>query len=520
MQNKFRLFCFGLIVIVATTIGGVLMFKSNHLESSAQKHLRVAFPLNKKVTDYEPTNITIAAEYIFLENVFSPLVQLNESGAIVPGVAKTIKWDEDKLILSIREDLKTKSGQPITMDDVLFSLKRLLVLTGNTHGNFKDLVCEGINLESVEQDCPGVSVSLNKNAIILNAGAKKTFLLPMLAAIDFAIIPRKSVNAKTLAIEDYSETSGVYFVEKDNGDGNIQLKINPYHFLYSKNIAQTIDLIPYTAKSGLSSLEALAQDKIDLVTTVDVKKADEQIPFMQKHSEFENHLTQKIRLHLLVFTEKGIKNLNTDERVYISQKVRSAFREIYGNSPGFESRSEFFPSLGEGGLTRSQKDIVDVFNKQPGVKPLKSFKLGLMKRGGIEPWSGPLSKILPDAQTYFEDNVPDLKKNLKYDDYPEAFIVSTDTGFMEDISLISYSLNAGFLGLTKADRDIWISKYMATLDKYTRLEKLKELHYNALTTPWIVPLVASPYSATVRKPWKIKLSDLYANNPLWQIQTP
>ncbi len=174
MQNKFLLVVFGLTIIVATTIGGVFMFKSNHLESSAQKHLRVAFPLTKKVTEYEPTNITIAAEYIFLENVFSPLVQMNESGAIVPGVAKTIKWDGDKLILSISEDLKTKSGQPITVDDVLFSLKRLLVLTGNTHGNFKDLVCEGINLESVEQDCPGLSVSSNKNAIILNAGTKKT----------------------------------------------------------------------------------------------------------------------------------------------------------------------------------------------------------------------------------------------------------------------------------------------------------------------------------------------------------
>lgn len=520
MQNKFLLYFFGLIIIIATIVGGVLMFKTNLMESSAQKHLRVAFPLNKKVTEYEPTNITIAAEYIFLENVFSPLVQMNESGAIIPGVAKTIKWDGDRLILTIRDDLKTKSGRPITVDDVLFSLKRLLVLTGNTHGNFKDLVCEGINLESVGQDCPGLSVSLNEDAIIFNAGAKKTFLLPMLAAIDFAIIPRKSVNPKTLAIDDYSETSGVYFVEKDNGDGNIQLKINPYHFLYSQNIPQTVDLMPFTAKSGMSSLEALAQNKVDLVTTVDVKKADEQIPFVQTHSNFENHLTQKIRLHLLVFTEKGIKNLNMDERVYISQKVRSGFREIYGSSPGFESRSEFFPSLGEGGLTKHQKDNVDVFNKQPGIKPLKPFKLGLMKRGGIESWSVPLSKALPDAQTYFEDNVPDLKKNLKYEDYPEAFIVSTDTGFMEDISLISYSLNAGFLGLTKADRDVWISKYMATLDKSTRLDKLKELHYSALTTPWIVPLVASPYSATVRKPWKIKLSDLYANNPLWQIQTP
>jgi len=36
MQNTFHLYFFGLIIIIATTIGGVLMFKTNLLEGSAQ----------------------------------------------------------------------------------------------------------------------------------------------------------------------------------------------------------------------------------------------------------------------------------------------------------------------------------------------------------------------------------------------------------------------------------------------------------------------------------------------------
>lgn len=89
---------------------------------------------------------------------------------------------------------------------------------------------------------------------------------------------------------------------------------------------------------------------------------------------------------------------------------------------------------------------------------------------------------------------------------------------MEDISLISYSLNAGLLGLQKSERTKWLSDYMATDDKALRIQKLKALHFKALAEPFIVPLMASPYAALVRKPWKMELSELYANNQLWRIK--
>lgn len=136
MQNRYFIY-FLLIIIGAVLAGGVFMSKQQSGIQDVHSLLRVAFPLDRAVTEYEPTNISIASEYIFLENVFSPLVEMSESGAITPGVAETIHWENDKLILTIRKDLKTRSGRNVTAEDVLFSLKRLLVLTGNTHGNFK-----------------------------------------------------------------------------------------------------------------------------------------------------------------------------------------------------------------------------------------------------------------------------------------------------------------------------------------------------------------------------------------------
>ena len=169
-------------------------------------------------------------------------------------------------------------------------------------------------------------------------------------------------------------------------------------------------------------------------------------------------------------------------------------------------------------MTEVQRAKLESLREMERVEPKKHFKIGIIKRTGYEEWAEPISKALPQAECYKETNVPDFKKYEKLEDIPHAWIASTDTGFMEDISLISYSLNAGLLGLLKAQRSKWLADYMATDDKALRISKLKELHFQALAEPAIVPLIASPYAALVRKPWKFELSELYANNQLWRIK--
>lgn len=71
--------------------------------------LRVAFPSQLKATDYEPTNIGLDYEYIFLENVFSPVVEIMADGSIEPGVAEKFDWVQDELKLTnIRELIAQK----------------------------------------------------------------------------------------------------------------------------------------------------------------------------------------------------------------------------------------------------------------------------------------------------------------------------------------------------------------------------------------------------------------------------
>lgn len=479
--------------------------------------LRVAFPSMRKIESYDPSRIHVAYEYVLLENLYSTLVELDhQNGQVQPAAAASFSWVGDELHFKIRDDLRTASGRPITAQDVVFSLKRIVILAANTHGNFRDLICPGAELKSIHDPCPGIEK--RGETVVLKPGGKKTVLLPMLAAIDFAIIPESAVDAKTLAIRDYQETSGLYLVETDDGQGRLTLKMNPGHFHASEEIAQTVELVPFDAKAGESALDLFSKGTVDHVLTTNSGKVEELISYSKSHSDVQAHATMKIKNYVLIFTDQGRRKLNLEQRRWLGQQVREAFLEVYGDTLGYQGSREFFPALGEGGLTELQrKEIDSILN---AVKPvdLPVVRISLLKAGNSEQWSAPINKRIPKADIFLDKVIPDLHDYSNPSEMPDAFIAGTDTGFMEDINLISYSLNAGFLGLKKSDRSEWVKNYMAMPSKEDRIAGLRSLHFAALRNADIVPLVISPFVALARKPWRMELSELYANNQLWLVK--
>jgi hypothetical protein len=498
--------------MVAFLLGGYIMSSQG-----TDTTLRVGFPVRIDSSGFEPTRIILAHEYVFLENVFSPLVEFSKDGAIEPGVAEAFDWIGDELRLSIRKNLKTASGRPITTDDVVFSLKRLLVLSRNTHGNFNDIVCPGVVLKSIDDECPGIRAEAG--SIFLRATGGRTFLIPMLAAIDFAIVPRESVDPKTLKIINFAETSGPYWVESvDQATGQAILRLNQHHYHAQKNIAQTVELIP-TPKAPNASLQMLKDNALDHVTTIDASRADAQLSFARDNEAIVSvHASQSIALTLAKFTERGLRELSTGERRNIATRLRRVFEQIYEGVPGHEPRREFFPAMSAGGLSKDQQDKLYSLDGLEEKAPIKKLRIAVLRFSNFEQWGTPIAKAFPSDEVYQETTVPTFKKFEKIEDEPHLVVLWTDTAFLEDVGLISYNINAGTFGLTKTARSRWLADYMATEDREIRLKLLKELHFKALSEAVIVPLIASPYVALTRKPWRMELSTLFANNQLWRIK--
>lgn len=503
-----------LTVLAALLIGLSTVFYLSNKENSNMK-LRVAFPYNKSVDAYEPTKIHLAPEYIFLENIYSPLIELSkDNGTPVAGLAESFKWINGELHLKIRESAKTIDNKPITAKDVEFSLKRLLVLSENTHGNFKDLICPNETLENIESNCSGISVE--GNTVILKPNGEKAFLVPMIAAIDFAIIPKSSVEPTTLKIVDYRNTSGPYYVESDNGNGHIVLKANKSHYNYSEKIPQEIVLVPSSIGNEKDSITLFKENKVDFITTIDKLNPEKVISYAES-SGHSLHSTMNIRTFLLTFTSKGLKKYTLEQRLAIGKKIKKAFHKYYEDISGYEKSNQFFPALGDGSLSESESKSIDELYENTKDSVIDSLKLSIVRLGDIKQYTEMLNNEFPNLDLIDGKNAPTFLKYKSESDMPDCFISGPDTGFMEDIGLISYSMYAGFFGMNRADGNKWLASYMNILEKNERLIKLKELHIKSLREAIIVPLVSAPYVALARKSWKIELSQIYANNPLWPI---
>jgi hypothetical protein len=415
--------------------------------------------------------------------------------------------------------LATIDGRPITADDAAFSLKRLLILGQNTHGNFASIVCPGAKLKVISDDCPGIAVQGDE--LVLRAGARKEFLIQMLAAIDFAVIPRSAVDPNTLKITNMRETSGPYYVDSKAPDGSFVLRANPKHYHAAAKSPQSVVLIPFKTSVPNAALKMIERGEVDHVMTSNGSPVNDLLRFaMANQSTIGAHATLKIRATHLSFTPRGEAELSPQERAAIGIAVQSVFQKMYATRVGFENATGFFPALANGALSDEQERKLAA-RPRPDIDASSiRFRLGLQKSGTIEEWAEPLNKALKGAEIYREANDFPFDESASSLNTPQAIISSVDTGFTEDISLVSYSVVAGYFGMTKSGRGKWLADYMSLPKREDRLTKLRELHFEALASSVLVPLTISPFVALIRKPWRMEFPETFAGNPLWLIKRP
>lgn len=155
--------------------------------------------------------------------------------------------------------------------------------------------------------CPGIALRDSGRTLALKFAKRNPVIPQTLASLDFAVIPRGSINPSTLAITDYRNTSGPYYVEKDGPGGNLLLKVNPRHFHYSSSIPQEAAFVPYPPSDPLAPLAMFAAGKVDLISTLDKIPCDTMIDFARGHRREANlHRTYPIKLFIATFTHKSL----------------------------------------------------------------------------------------------------------------------------------------------------------------------------------------------------------------------
>lgn len=471
--------------------------------------ITATLPFSIDLNALDPSRIELAHEYTVLEHLYSPLIEVNKKGELVPGLAREFRWEGSNAHLILRDNLKSSTGDRITADDVIFSLKRLMILNRTSHGKISAILCPEGNLKDIRQDCPRLT-SIG-NEVIFRLPEKVPFLFKLLASIDYAIIPKKAVNPQTLKIINFYNTTGPYNLVSID-DGQLSLEANTRHYFYSEKSPQKIRYIIPKRRS----IELLREGAIDIITTDDTTSEPEELEQFAEQEGFNLHKTMLIETNLVAFTKEGLRKIPRERRFKIGYLIRKAFQPKIEVSSVLESTYQFFPLLGEGSLSHQELNELQKIYNDLDVKE--------------ETGEGITLSISPSRYEYIKQTLKTYLPKLNiiesgtyvnlYDDsgFGDLSIVRTDTGFLEEISLISYSIDYGFFGLDKTKNQKWLEEYMLESNKNVRLKKLKEIHLNSLLNAQIVPLYKASYVAISNKKWNIDFSQFYSNSKLWELK--
>jgi len=318
---------------------------------------------------------------------------------------------------------------------------------------------------------------------------------------------------------DYRNTSGPYYVLKDSPEGKIELAANPHHFHYAANIPQRAVFVPTNRMEKMESLNLFSDKKVDHIVTIDRLPVSSAIEYTKEHNEAEIFRTYPLKVFFVAFTKKGLTRFSRKERFRIGVNIKRLFLEKHSGKEGYEDAEQVFPLLGEGALAGVK--LADIKKESavttvPVDKEFIAWNVNISQNFEGEEES--LKRLFPKGNFKNIGKIPGLVNYTKEKiNEPDFYLACSDMGFQEDIGLLSYYNGVDFFYWGGQDKSEWLRRYMAVGEKKDRLKLLRELHYQTLLNAAVIPIAKSPYTAMVRKPWRLDFSKLYGSNRLWRI---
>lgn len=469
--------------------------------------LKLLFNSTSPVIEFDPARVSLNQQYVFLENTFSTLLEYSAAGELTSGLAETYRWRGAEARFRMRGGIKTIGGVRIDAYDAEFSLKRLFI-TGKPYSPLCDLLCGRKTLQKLSDHCPGLRVEDEGRTLSMKFGTRKDFLFHSLTDINFAVIPRNSVSTTTLAITDYRNTSGPYYVAADPGDGGWLLAANPFHYRYSPRMPQSVRAVPLkTLINNETALARLGSGEFDYLMNNLVKNAADKISFASGHSGYNVHLTQPVRLLYVVFTPKGLRRLTKEERFFIARKIRLVY---LSGRPLYSGPYQFFRL--EGALSREQlAEIRLLLEKGKEHSITKQLTAAMLKQylfraqDDLSEWLPALSESNPRLPAWTEAA-------------PDFFLNAGDIGFQDDIGLTANYLSLKFFAMSEEAKKKWFGAFISAPSKNARAEMLRELQYRTLKNAEALPVALMPYASLAKKPWNFDYPSMFGGDNLWRLR--
>ncbi len=513
--------------IASGLLGTTLYSFACKMESKVQPVLRMAQSGYVSEDRIDPAKIVIVEEYNLVWAIYSPLLEYNNEGQIVGALAERFYWEDNDLVFELRPNHLSSKGDVIDARDVELSLKRILVLGSNTHGNLKQVLCGQNDLESLTSPCPGIEV-IGPHKLVLHFDKRRHYIVPMFTNMDFAIIPKAAIDHKTLEIIDHRNSSGPYQIVSSNDvNKEIILKSRKDHWLISDNSPHDVHIKVLMHDDGrefnsLEKVEAIESNLIDVLPTFGFFDSNSALELVRKNNLINLFKTHDIAVAGILFSTSGVERSSPAQRRQLGRIFRHKMANYFAGPNSIRRPSfEYFPRTGAGQLTDADFHELQALlsTSDDSVCNTEGFK---KFRIAVHPQSYSLAlKIYGEVGECHElvsVSDPASAVHGSGENQIDARITITDVSFNEDLSLLFYTESVGSFPYGKKANAEWLETYLMEEDKPKRLEMMSKLHKDMLLHSAFIPLASMPYLALSRAPWKLHFSDTMAGSPLWQIK--
>ncbi len=186
MRKRSRIACILLGLLLTLTIA--LCACTGDKEADASSSITIGIPQDIE-DSLDPHEMLAAGTKEIFFNVFEGLYKTDVDGNIVPAVASNVMISEDgcKYTFTLREGVKFHDGNPVTAEDVAYSVAKFADIEG---GNPSIAAFSNITDVSI----------MDAATVELTLAEPDSDLLAMLASIEAAIIPKNNSNPAQNAI--------------------------------------------------------------------------------------------------------------------------------------------------------------------------------------------------------------------------------------------------------------------------------------------------------------------------------
>jgi peptide/nickel transport system substrate-binding protein/oligopeptide transport system substrate-binding protein len=194
------------------------------------------FPLPADVKSLDPAHITDTVSDSVAQRLYNRLVKFNTDGSVKEDLAESYSISEDGMVYSftLREGVKFHNGDPLSVDDVIYSYTRLVSpSTASERANLLYYV-QGAREMRDDQDGKITSVSglqkVDDRTMTISLSAPYAPFLNVLCMTTFGVVPKSEVERDEKGFGSNPVGTGPFVFDNWTPDERVVLKANRTYF--------------------------------------------------------------------------------------------------------------------------------------------------------------------------------------------------------------------------------------------------------------------------------------------------